>query len=895
MKISEHIPKKTSVPDWENSLTLLSGMLQSPVGLLEYRNNVIRWWFRSTQTNTENTKSADSLLEAAGRTALSLRPDANNSIWFPVKHLNGTMQCVTHELGRTESRRLLLILIFKENTNPDKLQQLLISQTKRIIEEDLALASDTSVEESAEFGSFATSHDMHRMLFENSPVGIFYFNRQLTISKVNARFCSILGVQANEAEGFNLKSAMDRRILPAVHAALEGREGMFEGVYMSTLSGKQVSLLLKTAPIYNRNHEISGGIGIIQDFSEAINTRRALEESEMRLRTLINSTPDFICFKDGEGRWVEANHTLVDLFDLKGVDYQGMNYAQLIELMPSKREVLTFCHETDNMAWKKGRPIRIEEHIPQPKGGVRVFDVIKVPLFNKDGSRKGLVVLGRDITARKQAEMEIKEKEMRFQLVAMHTNDVIYEWNGIDKEFVWHGNLKAIIGNMDGPPDVRSLLALIHPDDRKRLSQAWQPANGEARFWKEEFRVVLPDGALRHLMGRGILENSKSTHLKAYGTVTDITKEKQLVVNLRDALDKAEINHNKIKSLLNMIPDLIFVFDKEGYFRDFHVVNENQLLHPSADFMNRKVDEVLTPKLAKLTRDKIASVLTTRRIETYNYALGDEDEERVFEARMVYFKEDETICIVRDVTRAKRIETELVKAKERAEESDRLKSAFLANMSHEIRTPMNGVMGFAELLKDESLSATNRKLYLDIIVKSGHQLLEIINDVLEISKIETGQVSIVRANNLVSDVVSSIADTFGVAAAEKQIRLRASVNCEKGFVLECDTQKLTRVLNKLISNAIKFTKAGGSVEVGCECLANEILFFVKDDGIGIAKEHHAMIFDRFSQISDPRLKNSGGTGLGLPICKSWVELMGGRIWVVSSPGEGSCFFFTVPL
>ncbi len=173
--------------------------------------------------------------------------------------------------------------------------------------------------------------------------------------------------------------------------------------------------------------------------------------------------------------------------------------------------------------------------------------------------------------------------------------------------------------------------------------------------------------------------------------------------------------------------------------------------------------------------------------------------------------------------------------------------------------------------------------------------MQIINDVLEISKIETGQISLVRAINLVSEVVRSITASFGIAAHEKQIKLRTSVNCDQGFELVCDTQKLTRVLNNLISNAIKFTRVGGNVEVGCECLAKEILFFVKDDGIGIAKEHHVMIFDRFSQVSDPSVKNSGGTGLGLPICKSLVELMGGRIWVVSSPGEGSCFFFTVPL
>ncbi|ASB49288.1 PAS domain-containing protein [Alkalitalea saponilacus] len=635
----------------------------------------------------------------------------------------------------------------------------------------------------------------------------------------------------------------------------------------------------------------------INDYNTSAGIQEALEERNAHLLTLFNSTPDFICFKDGEGRWMEANQSLISLFGLEGYDYRGKNYRDLSLLIPNRSKELKFCHETDNLAWKSRRPINVEEHFVQADGVRKFFDVIKAPLFNVDGSRKGLVVLGRDITGRKLAEQENLENEMRFKLVAMHTNDVIFEWNSTDDDFIWNGNIRSIIGSSNSPSSFRRLLTMIHPDDRLKMLDLWRIKPGQqSNIWKNEFRLLLSDGNLIYLLGSGMVERKEnSDQIRAYGTITNITREKELVHTLREALDVAESNHAKLRGLLAIIPDIIFVFNGDGYFIDYHVHEEKGLLVSPASFMDKHVSEVLPAELASLTIENINKAITGKGVETYNYTIREEEKEMVYESRMIYFQANETICIVRDVTHQKQIEKELLLAKEKAEESDRLKSAFLANMSHEIRTPMNGIMGFAELLKQRDVSEDKREYYLDIIIKSGLQLLGLINDVLEISRIETGSTVLNKEQIDLAELMSSLTAFFEVPANDKNIVLKATLPPKKEIVIKGDLPKLTQVFNNLIANAIKFTPENGTIEFGYHLNENIVEFFVEDSGIGIDPKHHQSIFNRFNQVYEKSGKDYGGAGLGLSICKSLVELMGGEIRVASFPKKGSRFTFEIPL
>lgn len=253
------------------------------------------------------------------------------------------------------------------------------------------------------------------------------------------------------------------------------------------------------------------------------------------------------------------------------------------------------------------------------------------------------------------------------------------------------------------------------------------------------------------------------------------------------------------------------------------------------------------------------------------------------------------VWAIRNITERKLFELELKSSKEKAEESDRLKSAFLANMSHEIRTPMNGIIGFAELLKDPAISEDERKGYVDIINSSSQQLLSIINDIIDISRIEAGQVKIAKIKTDLNQLIREIHAFFTPVAQLGELRLKFQTGLpDSGAVIRADSTKLHQIISNLVANALKFTPQG-YVEFGYELKNDYLEFFVKDTGIGIKPESQKIIFERFRQ-AEPHIpgKKPVGTGLGLSICKAYVELMGGNIWLNSQTGYGTQFYFTIP-
>jgi signal transduction histidine kinase len=250
------------------------------------------------------------------------------------------------------------------------------------------------------------------------------------------------------------------------------------------------------------------------------------------------------------------------------------------------------------------------------------------------------------------------------------------------------------------------------------------------------------------------------------------------------------------------------------------------------------------------------------------------------------------ICIF--IERIKNLD-DLTKAKERAEQSDRLKSAFLANMSHEIRTPLNSIVGFADLLLDSDFDREQYADFAKIISNSGNSLLSIISDIMDISKIEAGQIKVFKSNFSVFQLVRQIHKQHSYVASEKGLELKMTLeNGLETLVIESDENRIRQVLVNFIGNAIKFTTKG-YVEIGAKVQDPVIRFHVKDTGIGIPQEYHNEIFDRFRQIEDANTRKYGGNGLGLAISKSLVELLGGQIGIESEQGKGSTFYFTVPL
>jgi signal transduction histidine kinase len=252
------------------------------------------------------------------------------------------------------------------------------------------------------------------------------------------------------------------------------------------------------------------------------------------------------------------------------------------------------------------------------------------------------------------------------------------------------------------------------------------------------------------------------------------------------------------------------------------------------------------------------------------------------------------VGIFYDISEYKRTLLLLEKALERATESDRLKMAFLNNLPHEIRTPLNAIVGFSTLLNEPGQLTDNRLEFQDIITHSSDHLLEIVDDVVEISKIEAKIVRLIIKETDLKQMLQRVYDRFKTAADEKNIQLICNVPTDENTItISTDGYKLFQTLNNLVSNAVKFTFEG-HVDFGCIIKGGMIEFYVSDTGIGIGPEHQPNIFKPFYQAENSITKRYEGTGLGLSIARAYVELLGGEILFTSEPGKGSVFYFSIP-
>jgi len=261
-----------------------------------------------------------------------------------------------------------------------------------------------------------------------------------------------------------------------------------------------------------------------------------------------------------------------------------------------------------------------------------------------------------------------------------------------------------------------------------------------------------------------------------------------------------------------------------------------------------------------------------------------------FDIKKIEFLANITAIAIERTQTAKK----LVIAKEKAEESNRLKSAFLANMSHEIRTPMNGIIGFSELLKEPKISIDDQEKYLKIIEKSGKRMLSIINDIIDISKVESGQMLIANSPTNIATLLEYMYTFFKPLAEEKNLQLKLNeIPQNNKLTLNTDKEKIYAILTNLVNNAIKYSDEG-TIEFGCLIKDEFVEFYIQDEGIGIHPKNHELIFKRFVRENNVEKMAIQGAGLGLPISKAYVEMLGGEIWVESELGKGTNMYFTIP-
>jgi len=381
------------------------------------------------------------------------------------------------------------------------------------------------------------------------------------------------------------------------------------------------------------------------------------------------------------------------------------------------------------------------------------------------------------------------------------------------------------------------------------------------------------------------------------------------MTHLSSSLQALQNEKETLEVLLESMPFCIFFTDRQyRYIRVNRMMAKLLRVAEPEDAVGLTNKEFFSKRVARKMTEEDRNIMETGKpiVNKIIYFEDDEVEGYWLEKTKIPIRDERGVItmvmgLFKDVSDLMQIENELKQARDKAKESDRLKTSFLANMSHEIRTPMNGILGFANLLRDPDLDEEKRDLYLKHIDHSSQQLLNIIDDIIDISKIESEQLKIsnkpVRINGILDEIYSSFFHRIrGDAPGQKKVTFNLiKGNNSHDFTIVADDFRLSQVFNNLIGNAIKFTKEG-HITFGYNLKQNRYIeFFVSDTGIGIPNNKVKLIFDRFGQVNQERSLQPSGTGLGLPISKSLVDLMGGEMWVESVVGEGSTFYFTLPL
>lgn len=482
---------------------------------------------------------------------------------------------------------------------------------------------------------------------------------------------------------------------------------------------------------------------------------------------------------------------------------------------------------------------------------------------------------------------------------------------------------------------------LIHPDDRERVLAEIEHAVQRNRKFRIEYRMIPRNEKLKWVSdyGRGQM-NDANELISLEGFITDITLVKMYDTKLQQEL---KISHSLSALGIDLLGDAIDpdrfarqVQDKVMEYTDspFSVfivpsLDDDGMIYylrsekgsKKIEFNNVLVTEKDIPFAGYLEMG-LEILQNDKPITLPLQALGMDDEEfiRITGAPVPMngshggylllagsdtdYTPDTFDIIYRFINIFSqglyRIKTEkqLNLAKAKAEESDRMKSMFLSNMSHEIRTPMNAIVGFADMLHEVGLKPEEKDRFLDAITRSGDNLLLLINDIIDISKIEAGQLKLVSSSCNINELLDELEIDFtGELTRNNKSNLSLYIQKEfpePDFIVHTDAMRLRQVLINLVGNAIKFTDEG-FIEIGYRTKAGNLMFYVRDSGVGISTEDQAVIFERFGQADSQHERNFTGTGLGLTISKNIISLLGGNIWVESIPNEGSTFWFTLPL
>jgi PAS domain S-box-containing protein len=733
----------------------------------------------------------------------------------------------------------------------------------------------------------AQKNNRYQEIFNQASDGMVVVNNKLKVIEINDAFCKLVDIEKNELlHKSAIKLAYKYANLETISSLVNQLKKVIKGETITNFT------LYYQNKIFSINLTKSTGspffIGILRDITERINTTDQLEKSESKYKTLINSSLDGIAILvDGIISFV--NPTMTKLFEYSQEELIGTHFINLVADQEKERAAEIY----KNLNILNQNTLRYTSLAQTKSKRILDVEVIVVPMEYE--GKQAIQIILRDITESVKAQKELKNSEEKFRFLSKSTfegiivhnkgriidiNDSFAELSGYSKEESIGENI------LDYIPSIKDRTKAILKMAQSNASPYVISINTkQGAHLKVEIqaRNVYHQGkkvriaAVRDVTERELIQSRLEESEKRYRAVFENTGaascilEKDGIISLANS-KFAELSGYSIEEIVNHKTWMEFVDEKDL----IRMKEQHQLRRQSHDKALQKYEFTFINK----QQEKKEILLVIDVIEGT----------------------DKSVASLLDITYLKHTEKSLIRAnkalksaKEKAEESDQLKSAFLANMSHEIRTPMNGILGFTSLLEEPDISAEEQKQYVEVIKRGGQRMLDTVNDLIDISKIETGQVEIHISEFNIHKEIKSLYQFFKPEANKKGIEISwIENNITKDLVLNTDQHKFNSILTNLIKNAIKYTDSG-QILIDSKIENKQLHIHVSDTGIGIPKHRLTAIFNRFEQVDFTDTRAFDGSGLGLAISKAYVEMLGGNISCESEVGKGSSFYFYIDI
>lgn len=665
-------------------------------------------------------------------------------------------------------------------------------------------------------------------------------------------------------------------------------------VETSTADGRKLKVAINLKALFDKTGGFVGAIGTGTDVTESINRTHALAESEARFRKLAEASPVGIFQADAEGQITYVNSIWLERFGLNGEEMLGDGWKAALASGEEYEDDPAFAGFN-----KRGDVRRRIIRFKDGDGKDFWCETVNAAEFDEAGNISGFVGVMHDITQQRLATERLRASEKRYQTLTQMAPAGIFR-TSVDGGCTYvNDSWKRQSGLEDGEWEGSGWTTAVHPRDAARVAAQWEEHIAMQTAGSDEFRWQRSDGSIVWVHAVYGPEHDEAGELKGFiGVITDISDRKLVQNQLAE-------REEQLALLADNATDAVLRLDLEGVCK-YASPSSQQVFgvapsllignRPIVDYLHEDQTDVLR-QFADLAAGNKDQVRLTFRTES----LVEKGKVHWLEASCGLVRDADTgkpaeiIASLRNVDATKRLEAELLHAKEEAEAAVEAKSAFLANMSHEIRTPMNGVIGFTELALAGELEESQRQ-NLEMIADSGRAMLRLLNDLLDFAKIESGQMTVSSEPTDLRHQLRGAMRIMEPVALQKGLSLEVEIDDGVPEWVRSDAMRLRQILLNLIGNALKFTEEGGvSIGVSTDETCAALNISIADTGIGIQADQIDLVFDKFTQADSSIARRFGGTGLGLPICSQLAELLGGSLKAESVFGAGSKFTLTLPL